>query len=194
MALPETAPSLADLVQSLPPELYSDIYTHTFTAPTNGIVDIEHDRLFPALLHVDRHSRELFAKSYYDTTKFVLHRNDKKYDGIDAFERWMDRIPGHHRPLVSNFISRIDIPDLDKSDRNTYVAEQKKLASDELMAALDGSYIHHLHVQVWPGGEEGITTEACWEMRARIGKARFEGTWKEPEWENLRATLGGVAV
>lgn len=56
--------TLATLLQSLPQELYDEIYELTFTADPTEAVDLESDNPFPERLYVNHHSRELFAKSY----------------------------------------------------------------------------------------------------------------------------------
>lgn len=55
---------LPELVQTLPQELYDNIYDLTFT-PTSRWRYIRHDYKPPKLLSVDRASRALFATRYY---------------------------------------------------------------------------------------------------------------------------------
>lgn len=60
----------AELVHNLPPELFLEIYQHTFAANIAQI-SINWNYKPLNLLQVDRASRELFAANYYKTTTFV---------------------------------------------------------------------------------------------------------------------------
>jgi hypothetical protein len=61
--------TLCELVQALPRELYDEIYNLTFTA-NGGEIHVDKNYKPPAQLHVNRASRELFAKQYYGNTTF----------------------------------------------------------------------------------------------------------------------------
>lgn len=95
MASRMAAPSIGDLLQSLPQELSNEIYNLTFTAGANGIVDLENDKPFPQLLHVDHRSREEFAKSYYSATRFTF--NPYGNTNMPVLTEWYRRLPAEHR-------------------------------------------------------------------------------------------------
>lgn len=60
---------LATHVQSLPKELYDEIYNLVFTAKSNDRVNITPSYRPPAMLQVDSLSRSKFATSYYGMGK-----------------------------------------------------------------------------------------------------------------------------
>ncbi|CAK1358699.1 unnamed protein product [Cercospora beticola] len=86
-------PTFHDRVQSLPQELYDEIYSLTFTAsPSVHVFHLSYlfstplastlspysqnhittNNAFPNLLHVDRHSRNKYAKSFYGDQKSIF--------------------------------------------------------------------------------------------------------------------------
>ncbi|KAF2162719.1 hypothetical protein M409DRAFT_26956 [Zasmidium cellare ATCC 36951] len=115
--------TLVALVQSLPTELYDEIYDLTFTAatgprypariilqkPTRGTEREVHSDRRPielvthqfqghdtiALLQVDHASREQFAKSYYGGPDALFMFNRRK-DG----ERWLKSLNDRHRSYL----------------------------------------------------------------------------------------------
>ena len=58
------------LVQDLPPELFTAIYDHVFTAERGEVVTVDKKYRPPKLLQVNTSSRKRFATSYYDRTTF----------------------------------------------------------------------------------------------------------------------------
>jgi len=65
-----TDDSLAELVQSLPAELYTEIYQLTFTESYVKAIPITYALAPPSILQVDRASRAIGAASYYSTHIF----------------------------------------------------------------------------------------------------------------------------
>lgn len=111
--------SLRDLMQTLPQELYDEIFDMTFTADagvrklntatkkrvlgkfssgSTGWRDLYFysnvAAAFPAVLHVNRSTRAQFAKSYYGQGAFVaVHDRQVARD-------WVEILPPDHRSLV----------------------------------------------------------------------------------------------
>lgn len=168
--MPSSA-SLATLLQSLPQELYDEIYELVFTADQSEIVDLESDNPFPARLYVDHHSRELFAKSYYANTTFTLQRTR-----MDIFSRWAKSLSWRHYGLVGSFIVKVEML---RAAKGRSVEKQRGLAAaalcdiaDFLVRGAFGKGIRGaLRVQVWIGSEEGITTETYKAWSVRTGGA-----------------------
>lgn len=80
-------------VQSLPQELFDHIYEEVFTAPASTetyITRSQYER--PKYLHIDRHSRELSAQSYYGNTTFIFDSDDTSLFGM-----------GKHKPNEEDF-------------------------------------------------------------------------------------------
>ena len=80
---------LPEQVQSLPPELYSLIYELTFAADP-GIRHISRQYKPPKLLTVDRASRELFARSYYNAGAIFL------VNSVHCGKRWLASLSDIH--------------------------------------------------------------------------------------------------
>lgn len=86
--------NLPSLVQSLPRELYDEIFELVFTAPSFARAVVDRDYKPPAQMQVSRATRRHYARSYYETTTFVLVAK--------AFvERWAMAVPKHERALIS---------------------------------------------------------------------------------------------
>lgn len=86
--------NFAALVQSLPQELYDEIYDLTFTADDEPRV-INKDYKPPHLLYVDRASRTKYVKSYYGNGTFMLP---------PAFgQTWARSVPATHFDMICNF-------------------------------------------------------------------------------------------
>ncbi|KAJ9628523.1 hypothetical protein H2203_002423 [Taxawa tesnikishii (nom. ined.)] len=83
---------LSDLINNLPPELYIQIFDLTFT-PDADIRYIKADYKPPRLLHVNRQSRQRFAKLYYGENA-IFHTN-----GANG-SRWVKSLPQAHRDMV----------------------------------------------------------------------------------------------
>lgn len=77
---------LAVRVQSLPQELYDQVYDLVFTAPVGQVVDINASYVPPAALQVNLSSRKQFANSYYGNTVFTLEDDFTVEMSSDAFE------------------------------------------------------------------------------------------------------------
>lgn len=85
---------LPALVQALPAELYTEIYSLTFTA-TNQPRYIKKKYKPPVLLRIDRTTREIFAKSYYrESSTFVISKA--------LVTDWIRSLPKHHLDLISD--------------------------------------------------------------------------------------------
>ena len=68
--------TLGNLVQSLPREIFDDIYDLTFTAsPDNHIINEAYEP--PNCLQVSQDTREAFAKSYYEEGSTFLVKSHK---------------------------------------------------------------------------------------------------------------------
>lgn len=85
---------LATRVQSLPPELFDEIYALTFT-PTSDTVVITKKYRPPKLLQVDRASRNLFAEHYYAQTKFTA-------TDMDVVVHWLRSLRDEHLKLLTD--------------------------------------------------------------------------------------------
>lgn len=106
-------PQLSELMQTLPQELFDNIYGLTFTA-TPGLRELGYIRSYDdgrtfhrcqrgrqflgadsrALLEVDRASRAQYASSYYGQgSMFIAHT---PY----AARTWLQSVPQHHRDLI----------------------------------------------------------------------------------------------
>lgn len=88
---------LAQLVQSLPQELYDSIYDFTFTTTFKP-----HDQIHvskakgyrvPSILQVDCASRSQAAASYYGTRAFYFNRRDELI-------AWVRSLPVEHQHLI----------------------------------------------------------------------------------------------
>lgn len=96
---------LAKRVQNLPPELYNLIYKATFSfSPVQRCIYHKRDGQYepPAILQVDRASRNLAAQSYYKNTTFCFAVKAK--DGEDFVkvydnpaQRWLLSLTQEHR-------------------------------------------------------------------------------------------------
>ncbi|PPJ56618.1 hypothetical protein CBER1_01821 [Cercospora berteroae] len=92
---PGASRDLRELLQTLPQELYSNVYDEVFTAVPNKVVIQRYSYKWPHLLHVDRASREAYAKSYFGLSTFICS---------GAFEiRWIRTLCDHH----VNFIKEL---------------------------------------------------------------------------------------
>lgn len=72
--------SLRDLMQSLPQELYNEIYNMTFTA-NQKVLYVTRTYCPPHLTRIDHNSRTKFVASYYRNTTFLFTRRR-------TFRRW----------------------------------------------------------------------------------------------------------
>lgn len=72
--------SLRDLMQSLPQELYDEIYNLTFTA-NQKVLYVTRTYRPPHLTRIDHNSRTKFVASYYRNTTFLFTRRR-------TFRRW----------------------------------------------------------------------------------------------------------
>ena len=145
----EASRPLSELLQSLPQELYDWIYKLTFSAEPNGEVDIETSNTFPALLHVDRLSRETFAVSYSTTTTFTFKYRFGK--GMSFVNRWSRDRSSRQYGLVAFIVAKFDAHVLDQTDQHSYVTKQKDMAEhvfDWAEDFLGDSLLSVLRVQV----------------------------------------------
>lgn len=193
--------SLATLVQSLPQELYDEIYNRTFSTDEGTIVDLENDNTFPATLYVDSRSRRVSAHSYYIRARFTFKLAANK--DMHFFFRWIASLSDRHYYLINTLINKMDAPVMDKTSIAGFVAEQKKWAARVgfgVAIPFLGRGLDQLHfavyIKVCPGWEEGIMTESWFAWTERLVKTRRQnaGMLAKPSWEYLEATLGGVRV
>ena len=199
-----TGKSLPELVQALPQELYDEIYDLTFTADDNATVELRRDsKPFPSLLHVDRSSRDIFAKSYYANTTFTLAHSYFGRPGpaedLDFFNEWLG-LTAEHICLVENIIVKLEMRVYDIRNRAAYISAQKEAAFDTM------EFLNHflrcewvlaptqaLRIQTWPGWREGFTSESMLAFERRI-QATPAAAVVSPFAMNLRGTLDGESV
>lgn len=89
--------TLAQRVHTLPVELFRTVYDHTFTCDRQTIVVTRPPQQLPVQFHIDRASREQFAKEHYGKTTFVA------YDFV-ALMVWLEKLPMAEK----GFIKRIE--------------------------------------------------------------------------------------
>lgn len=84
------SPSLRDLLESLPQELYEQIYNETFTIDSSLHQEIHINKSWrpPLLLQVNRASRAKILHSYYSSHTFVVRRRDTYQ--FDLLCDWID--------------------------------------------------------------------------------------------------------
>lgn len=198
MELSEESIQLANLVQALPQELYDDIYILTFTFEPGTIVDLddETNKAFPSIMQVDRFHREEIAKIYYSTACFTCTYKPEKYQS--RLYKWANTLSRKHNLLVwiSNEVTvKVQVGRLDKSNATEYVEHQKQLAVTvfrSLEGARRSTELGPLkgicRLQMWLGGEEGVTTELYGVWREKV-RNRFRG---DPA--TVWATMGGSSV
>lgn len=103
MCSPSLCPrTRANNPQNLPPELFDDIYQLVFTIGKVNKVEITEDYKPPAILQVDRFTREVLSPEYYRKALFT-------YDGTDAsrsrFCRWLCSLSGDQLDML-HFVMR----------------------------------------------------------------------------------------
>lgn len=106
--------SLAVGIATLPPEIYEITYNYTFTKIQYSMVNITTGYRPPSILQVDRSSRSLALRSYYQNTTFILQLSGAQSGGQGAWwlastvpppgERWLRRLPSAHRGLLRQVI------------------------------------------------------------------------------------------
>lgn len=95
---------LPRLVQTLPRELYDDIYNLTFSAanPTTIVIGIPYS--LPSELQVDRGSGTIFARSYYSQLQV-------RFEGRERYLEWLAHLFPKYRHMITSiqdiFISRL---------------------------------------------------------------------------------------
>lgn len=191
---------LCELMQTLPQELYDEIYKLTFTAIPDGMVDIKAGNPFPHLLHVDRQSRERFAASHFASTTFSVPYDESK--GLELMHDWFKVLAKEHSERVDKIVMGLQMLDIDpdKAGRPRFIAEQKKRIEGVFYKNYDLSEAAYrmqgkFRVQVWLGSEKGITTESFWAWMDRITEYQSaSGRLACPDWAYMRATLNGEAV
>lgn len=146
--------SLAALVQSLPQELYDEIYDLTFTADDEPRV-IYKDYTPPHLLHVDSASRAKYARSYYGSSTFKLP--------LVFGEKWVRSVQASHFDMICEFAV----------SRDGYKPKRWRptiYCWSNIIAEL-GYYIAHADSE-WTAESKGITVRnkegklACWKVEA----------------------------
>jgi hypothetical protein len=85
--------TMAERVQSLPPELFNKIYEEVFTPPNSEIVKTTLSYRPSHLLAVDSASREKYAQAYYPKTTFDLTL-------VAWMNTWLSALNKGHRKLV----------------------------------------------------------------------------------------------
>lgn len=87
-----------------PQEIFDQIYDYVFTAPsgTRNLSDTAQVRRDYNLLHIDKTTRAMFAKSYYST---VFEMLADPHDGTGKILlSWLRILPEAHRVLVQKVI------------------------------------------------------------------------------------------
>lgn len=112
-------------VQSLPAELFHEIYIHTFTA-SSSLRTIDKDYKPPHLLQVNRHSRALFAKSYYGSGSIFC-------TFLDVLQAWMRHIQRTHAEQIGEI--RLG-PYVSAVETEFYVAEWAIEVAEQTMREL----------------------------------------------------------
>lgn len=84
--------TLASLVQSLPPELYNEIFDLTF-APAPGIQHIRKGYKPPSCLQVSRSTRRNYVVSHYTRSTFYMTKED--------CAKWLASLPDNHIDLLT---------------------------------------------------------------------------------------------
>lgn len=91
---------LRELLDTLPQELYDQIYEEAFTAASGTYVIVAKNHKPPAAMQVDRASRRKFIESYYCQTIFILEYK-QSFAWLRSL-RWndVDRIKDIRMPSV----------------------------------------------------------------------------------------------
>lgn len=92
---------LPNLIQSLRPELYNEIYELIFSvesieASTLGDKRVNKSYEPPSLLHVNRHTREIFSQLFYGNDSTFYCR--KKEIAV----KWLASLPKHHIEMIQH--------------------------------------------------------------------------------------------
>ncbi|UJO21254.1 uncharacterized protein CLAFUR5_10900 [Fulvia fulva] len=97
-----TSEDLKRHLSSLPQELYDGIYERIFTADDRQIQTISRAWHAPHLLHVDRSSRQKFARSYF-TTPSAFYMPHSNY-GIEYFmlASWLAVLDDTHADMIQS--------------------------------------------------------------------------------------------
>lgn len=88
----------AQLLQALPPELFTLIYDYTFTS-SDTLQTISESYKPPPQLQVDTISRAAFAKSYYANTIYIEPGN---HDTTAA--KWLSSLSRSHREMLQRVV------------------------------------------------------------------------------------------
>lgn len=116
---------IAELLKTLPQELYDMIYKRTFRANPDGVVSLKDGNAFPSLLHVDRQTRETFAESFYSNTTLTFGGKMDRPANAQVVDLWAQRIATHHLGYVKKLILKIDTG---YGDTNSYRTDPKAAA------------------------------------------------------------------
>lgn len=202
MAPSGTSKSLPELVQALPRELYDEIYDLTFTAEANTtvVLDRKDSNPFPNLLHVDRSSRSVFAKSYYANTTFTFTLWYPGARDLAFVSRWLRGLSAEHVCLVQTLLVKVEMRALDMGNPTAYITEQKKAAFDTMFILAKLIFYkwtrppaHALRIQTWPGWREAFTSESMTAFARRFDATPVAARMS-PAAMNLRGTLDGESV
>lgn len=91
-------------MHDLPAELFNDIKDLVFSLDTDT-VHINLDYKPPALLQVNRATREQFATAYYGKTTFYLYDGRQtqveRPEQLKNFAKWAKTLSGHRRHLIA---------------------------------------------------------------------------------------------
>lgn len=92
MSLHLTAPELRTRLETLPQELYDEIFDLTF-APDSGQILVTQGYKFPVQLHVSSQTRKDFIKRYYGEARFLaLECTDTRYTSGRYLRKWVDSL------------------------------------------------------------------------------------------------------
>ena len=152
---------LSRRVQSLPQELFAQIYNEVFTGPAGkAIINVDESYKPPHQLQVSRASREQFARSYYSDTLFIFKGVDLKdlewgsncfvsYGTYGGLVPWLSSLPISHKELLRNvrFVSVIvRTPSTPACIESSHV---QRALRDTLQRSLDGTLMRENLMEDW---------------------------------------------
>ena len=119
-SIPSEVDDLARQVQSLPAELYVQIYTELFTADGSAVRNIDKSYKPPKFLSINRASRALFAESYHGqkTAFHITNESGSSYDWLSI--QWLKAFPSEHLTMLREVRSVFTV-DLDAKDLLDFV-------------------------------------------------------------------------
>lgn len=179
----DNSSELSERVQSLPPELYSQIYDEVFTAPCT-VIEINPAYEAPKFLSISRHSRKHFAHSYYGNSLFFF-----QYDPTpQLLWKWFVALSKSHLALLRQVVFELSY--------EKYLMSNAE--SREYEASVTYALLHNLrergveisegvvHVEARLTGEDGEDDEEDLEDEYDV-----EGETEGKEYAEHKASNGG---